>query len=163
MAERNTRTGRQGTSWTPGGRREDRYAVIDGRIWNNSCEIEVVHHCNLACRSCSHLSPLMHRELVEPKDIQHDLTVLSRHYRAASLRLVGGEPLLHPRLLDLVEAVRASGIAPRVHVFTNGTGLPRMGDEFWAAVDEVSQQRLLAVQRSDDVAPKCEPLVSQKP
>jgi hypothetical protein len=53
------------------------------------------------------------------------------------VRLIGGEPLLHPRLLDVIEAVRASGVAALVHVTTNGTRLARMSDDFWAAVDGV--------------------------
>lgn len=115
----------------------DRYRVIDGRIRNSKCEINVAEHCNLSCQGCSHLSPVLPKHFVEPAQVSRDLSMLARHYRADEVRLMGGEPLLHPDLVSVVAAVRASGITPRVCVVTNGLLLARMGEPFFEAVDAV--------------------------
>jgi hypothetical protein len=107
------------------------------KIANARIEINVVEHCNLSCRSCSHLSPLMPRRVVSPQQIADDLGLLGRAYHARWVRLVGGEPLLHPNLLDVIEAARQTGIADRVSVVTNGVLLTKMDDEFWRAVDAI--------------------------
>jgi molybdenum cofactor biosynthesis enzyme MoaA len=62
---------------------------------------------------------------------------LAACYRVESLKLLGGEPLLHSGLLDVINAVVEAGISDKVCVVTNGVLLPRMKDEFWGAVDEV--------------------------
>jgi hypothetical protein len=63
--------------------------------------------------------------------------LLAKHYQASHVRLVGGEPLLHPRLLDLVAAIRRTGITKRIRIISNGSLSHRMTPEFWAALDEV--------------------------
>ena len=108
-----------------------------GKIANARIEINVVEHCNLSCRSCSHLSPLMKRRLVSPQQVADELALLGRAYHARWVRLVGGEPLLHPHLLDVIEAARQTRVADRVSLVTNGVLLTRMDDELWRAVDAI--------------------------
>ena len=42
-----------------------------GTITNDACEINVVHHCNLSCRGCTHLSPLWHKQFIEEFEPAH--------------------------------------------------------------------------------------------
>jgi organic radical activating enzyme len=114
-----------------------RYRLIDGKISNSSCEINVAEHCNLSCRGCSHLSPVLPKRFVEPDDVHGSLSLLARHYHADQVRLVGGEPLLHPDLTSVIKAVRTSGVTERVVIVTNGLLLSRMDPEVWQAVDEI--------------------------
>jgi GTP 3',8-cyclase len=113
------------------------YRWVEGRIHNSKCEINVAEHCNLSCRSCSHLSPVVPKAFVDPAEVLTDLTALARHYRVDVVRLLGGEPLLHPDLLAVIAAVRGSGVGERVCVVTNGLLLLRMDPAFWRAVDRV--------------------------
>ncbi|GAA0366789.1 radical SAM protein [Streptomyces blastmyceticus] len=114
------------------------YRMVNGKVETpEGCEINVAYHCNLGCASCSHLSPAFRRSLAEPETIARDLALLARSFRAQFVKVLGGEPLLHPRLVEILHSIRAAGIAPRVLVCTNGLLLPRMGEDFWAAVDEV--------------------------
>jgi organic radical activating enzyme len=115
----------------------DVYRVEDGIVRATTCEINVVEHCNLSCRSCSHVSPVLPHRSVDADDVFRDLSVLGRHYHATTIKLLGGEPLLHRGLLDVIAAVRRAGIGDRVTVATNGVLLPRMEEDFWRAVDEV--------------------------
>lgn len=116
----------------------DRYLVREGKIRTLALEVNVTEHCNLSCRSCSHLSPVLPRRFVEPAAMQRDLSLLAGVYAPSILRFIGGEPLLHPHLPELAAAVRASGIAATIVVATNGTLLPRMSEAFWQAVNAVT-------------------------
>jgi hypothetical protein len=79
----------------------------------------------------------MARSLLDPEQLRRDLSVLGESYHADCARIVGGEPLLHPGLLDVIAVVRESGIADSIRVATNGVLLPRMDHRFWDAVDGV--------------------------
>lgn len=104
---------------------------------SNGCEINIVHQCNLSCRGCSHLSPVVSNRFVDPDVVFRDLSQLALCYSAGNVRLLGGEPLLHRALLQVVAAVRASGITDCIRILTNGILLPRLSEAFWEAVDEV--------------------------
>jgi hypothetical protein len=52
--------------------------------------------------------------------------------------VLGGEPLLHPDLLTVLDAIRTSGICDSIRVLTNGLLLRRMTTEFWSIIDAVS-------------------------
>ena len=115
----------------------DRYRIVDGRILNRRCEINVAEHCNLSCRGCSHLSPVMPKSFVDPAKVFRDLKALSLSYHARVVMLLGGEPLLHPDLPSVIDAVRRSGVCDSISLTTNGLLLPRMTGEFWSAIDAV--------------------------
>jgi GTP 3',8-cyclase len=51
--------------------------------------------------------------------------------------ILGGEPLGHPRLVELMRFTKASGIADRVRVLTNGIRLAKMPAAFWAELDDL--------------------------
>jgi organic radical activating enzyme len=107
------------------------------RIRIDRCEVNVAHHCNLSCRGCSHLSPKAEKYFADPGQVFVDLSLLGRHCRPDRICLVGGEPLLHPDLQEVIGAVRRSGIQGRIRVTTNGLLLCRMPDSFWSGIDEV--------------------------
>lgn len=110
----------------------------DGIIHNaNNIEISAAKHCNLTCRSCSHLSPLYRKANADIESVSATLRLLAKSYRARSCKILGGEPLLHPRLPDLVDAIRETGVCDRIIVATNGILLPRMPAEFWQQIDQV--------------------------
>jgi cyclic pyranopterin phosphate synthase len=114
-----------------------RYRVVDGRILNRRLEINVAEHCNLSCRGCSHLSPVVPKSFADPATVYHDLSVLAHCYHAKSVRVLGGEPLLHPDLPSVIDAIRRSQICDSIWVITNGRLLARMTTEFWSSVDVV--------------------------
>ena len=113
------------------------YKIQNGKLQTSLCEVNVVHHCNMSCRSCSHLSDRVGKYFVDPDQVLNDFSILAEYCRPQHVRLCGGEPLLHPHLLDVIDAVRDSGISECIRVVTNGTLLHRMPDQFWQKVDQV--------------------------
>lgn len=112
--------------------------VVDGKVINpEGVEVNAVLNCNMRCQSCSHLAPLFRREMVDADRTYDMLSTLSRCYHASYTKILGGEPLLHPGILDVIAAVRASKVSDTVLVCTNGTLLPRAPTAFWQAVDQV--------------------------
>jgi organic radical activating enzyme len=112
-------------------------AMVDGRVRTEAVEVNAVRHCNISCRSCSHGSPSMRPSFADPGQVERDLTALTPWMDVEHVRVLGGEPLLHPQLLELLRAVRRSGLGERRRVLTNGLKLAEQPDEFWAEVEEV--------------------------
>jgi radical SAM protein with 4Fe4S-binding SPASM domain len=82
-------------------------------VWN------ITRTCNLRCVHCYSDSMAMKYpgELVweQMQDVVKDLA----DYRIPSLLLSGGEPLIHPRFFDLVDAASQAGL--KLTISTNGT------------------------------------------
>lgn len=110
--------------------------MSDGKVLNpEGLEINATFHCNMRCISCSHLAPMYRRTNADPATLSETLTVLANGYHASFVKILGGEPLLHPDLLGVIDAVRTSGVSDTIQVCTNGTLLDRADDALWEAVD----------------------------
>lgn len=99
------------------------------------CDINLVEHCNFRCTACSHVSPFAKPFYMGIRDMVRDLEMLKPFARFEMVTLVGGEPLLHPAIVDFIRMAHHSGIAEKVCVITNGSLLPKMSEEFWEALE----------------------------
>jgi len=96
-------------------------------------EVHVVEHCNLNCKGCSHFSCLAKEEYMDVEIFAKDCKRLSRITKNISrITLLGGEPLLHPKLTAFFEITRTY-FKKQTHVrlITNGVLLGKQSDEFW--------------------------------
>ncbi len=114
------------------------FPILDGRVQTRSLESHIVDHCNLRCAACCSLSPHLPKWEVEPTALADELRLARRVIAPTWLKLVGGEPLLHSRLLECLEVAKAASIATIVSVTTNGFLLPRQPDEFWQGLDALT-------------------------
>jgi 4Fe-4S single cluster domain len=97
-------------------------------------EYHLVEHCNLTCNRCSHFSPLAEPTVSNPNSFARDLRQLARHFSNINqIRLLGGEPLLHPTPEAFVDAARTAFPSTDLRIVTNGTRLKAMGNSFWDA------------------------------
>jgi cyclic pyranopterin phosphate synthase len=114
------------------------YEIIGGRIVTWALEAHVVDHCNLRCAQCCTLSPWLPDRFVDPGQLERDLTSASRVLAPAVFKLTGGEPSLHPNLVECIEAARASKISPVLSMSTNGWLAPRLPDRVFQLLDRIT-------------------------
>lgn len=104
----------------------------------SKCEVNITRHCNNHCATCNHGSPFAEPYYMEPATLERDFEHLRKVARFGLMCLQGGEPLLHPRLLDFLDVLQRSGIADRYGILTNGRLLWRMPEEFYAKCGEMN-------------------------
>ena len=91
--------------------------------------LEVTTSCNLACEGCYRPRVGGHKSLEEIAD---DLQVFKRERKSDSMSIAGGDPLVHPKIVEIVKMVKAGGWKPIIN--TNGYGLtPKLLTELKAA------------------------------
>ena len=105
------------------------------KLRTRSLEVNLTAHCNLRCAGCDHLSPLAAVTFADLGQVERDLGALAPVLCTRELKLLGGEPLLHAGLLDFARLARATGLARRVVLVTNGVLLHRMDERVLDAID----------------------------
>lgn len=106
-----------------------------------SVEYSLTEHCNLRCSGCDHASPLLPEYFTPPAMIERDLTMLASVARLGCVKLIGGEPLLHPQVVELAHLIRALPGKPEVQLLSNGLLLDRLPDESFRSFDKIEVTR----------------------
>ena len=98
-------------------------------------DIHLTDHCNLNCKGCTHFSPLAEKFFLDIDDFERDLTRLSELSKGdvGEMFLLGGEPLLHPEIVDFFPIARNLFPNTKLVVITNGILLPQQDERFWKA------------------------------
>lgn len=107
---------------------------IDSKLSLHYLEFHLTEHCNMNCKGCGHFSCIAEPEFADI--IQHfkDMKRLSELVDFRCIRLLGGEPLLHPDVVEFMRTTRAFFPKSYISIVTNGILLPAMPKEFWHAV-----------------------------
>jgi len=82
--------------------------------------------------------------MVSVEQLERDLDIFSRVCHVDAYAMIGGEPTLHPQIVDLLEVARDSGIADCLEVWTNGMRLlARLPEDnkFWQSFDRLILSR----------------------
>lgn len=95
-------------------------------------EMHLVDHCNLLCRGCAHFSSLAPPSFGDLAQFSADLRRLAELFRnVRRLRLMGGEPLLHPQAAEFIAVGRECFPKSNLRFVTNGTLLASAPARFW--------------------------------
>jgi MoaA/NifB/PqqE/SkfB family radical SAM enzyme len=132
--------------------------LLDGEVARTGpawLAVEVTRRCNLTCLGCRFHPPQARRPERPDHQVQDLPSELVEKLRVALPKLGsqhviltgGGEPLLHPKLLDFLAAFKQAGF--KIELFTNGTlidapmarrlvasGLDHLRMTFWAVNSE---------------------------
>ena len=100
-------------------------------------ETNVTLACQNRCVSCNHFIPVQSPWFVKPETLERDLNTAAKIVHFNVYNLVGGEPTLHPHILDLLDIVNASGISSRTEITSNGQGAQRWSDDFYRKIDDL--------------------------
>lgn len=97
--------------------------------------VPLVEHCNLRCRGCDHFAPLAEEEFADLALFEDDFARLSylTDGKAEKIGLMGGEPLLNPRVTEYFYIARKHFPKSRIRIVTNGVLLLKQKEDFWKA------------------------------
>ena len=95
-------------------------------------EHHIVDHCNLKCGGCSHFSPIADEWFESIEDFTKDFTELAKKTegKVGVIRLMGGEPLLHPKVEDFLKITRNLFPNSQIQIVTNGLLIHKLGEIF---------------------------------
>ena len=108
--------------------------VIKGKRITKSfpVEVHVTEHCNLNCKGCNHFSCIAGEEYLEPAQFEKDFSRLAELTKKFfTIKILGGEPLLHPRITEFFGIARKYFPSSPIQLTTNGILLTGQPDEFW--------------------------------
>ena len=99
----------------------------------HALETHIVEHCNLNCAHCGHFAPLAEKEFLDIKSFTQDYARIKEltNGEVKNIRLLGGEPLLHPKITDFCRIARELFPDTNVEIVTNGLLLNEMSDAFY--------------------------------
>lgn len=80
--------------------------------------LEVTDTCNLVCKGCYRLVKDGHKPLEQLKE---EVLFMQKWRRCDNISLAGGEPILHPQILELISFIRKNNMKPMI--LTNGYAL----------------------------------------
>lgn len=107
---------------------------------------EVVHHCNLKCKGCDHCAPLASPEYVDLNRYEKDMKRMSELFPDVRfIGIMGGEPLLHPQIIETVQTARQLFPKTDIKLYTNGILLPKKDEEFWKKMNENNIKIIITV------------------
>jgi MoaA/NifB/PqqE/SkfB family radical SAM enzyme len=96
-------------------------------------EVHLTDHCNLNCIGCLHFAPLAEKYFLNIKEYEQDCKQLSNllNGEIESICLLGGEPLLHPQITEIMEITRKHFPVGEIIIVTNGILLFKLDNFFW--------------------------------
>ncbi|MFF5989796.1 GTP 3',8-cyclase MoaA [Prauserella flavalba] len=123
-----------GARTTSGAPRPDDPALIDtfGRVATD-LRVSLTDKCNLRCTYCmpaEGLDWMPGEQLLTDDELLRLMGIAVSLLGVTDIRLTGGEPLLRPRLEQLVARIKALDPAPRLSMTTNGIGLAKRAQAF---------------------------------
>ena len=80
-------------------------------------------------------SPYLDSAFSELESFKKDLVEVKKYINFNEFRFVGGEPTLHPTIIDFFKETKNSGIAKKIAICTNGSSIFTLTPEFFLAVD----------------------------
>lgn len=107
-------------------------------------EFHITHACNLRCQGCLHYCDLQYHEPVDIAEMLANLKLWSQRLIPDSVRILGGEPLLEPGVLDYLYGCAEYFPQVRRQLITNGILLERWGSELPAALNATETELLIS-------------------
>lgn len=101
-------------------------------------DLEVTEHCNLNCKGCGSLAPLAEEEYLDINVCEHDLKKMSIISGGVvhHISILGGEPLLHPQIIEIMAMTRKYFPRGVIYLVTNGILVDKMPEEFWKTLKD---------------------------
>lgn len=111
----------------------DQIIRITPRVRLKTLVVNICDHCNLNCVSCDHFSPIAEKKFYDSDKIIRDMkqihSIIDNDVDRVSV--MGGEPLLHPDVCNIIKNARLIFKKTEIWLSTNGVLLNEMPEDFW--------------------------------
>ncbi len=114
------------------------YSIVEGKVQTRALEYHIADHCNLRCDHCCSFSPILKKWFADPAEFESDLRAVSRVVLPEFLKIVGGEPLLHPELETLLTIAKRLSVGRRIQLTTNAFLIDRLTPRGWDSLDMIA-------------------------
>jgi hypothetical protein len=105
----------------------------DKRVLLPNLEINVANGCNLKCEYCSHFGRYM-KGIVPLEELVQWYKTWSPKIAPEHIKLIGGEPLLHPDIIAVIEETRRFWPNSEIEFITNGLLFPKADQRLFFAI-----------------------------
>ena len=95
--------------------------------------VAITGKCNLNCKGCNAFSPIADNYILDTASFESDCKRLSElgAEKIQSIQILGGEPLLHPKLNEIIILARQYFPQTNLNILTNGILLLEQKEDFW--------------------------------
>ena len=111
------------------------YMLDDGRVNFPYLEIDIVLGCNLRCIYCTHLSPYR-KGYIPTEKIVYWFETWSEKIHPTEIKILGGEPFLHPELATVIFQAREIWKDQKIGLATNGLLIQKAPQNVFDALKE---------------------------
>ncbi|MCR5421188.1 MAG: 4Fe-4S cluster-binding domain-containing protein [Lachnospiraceae bacterium] len=94
----------------------------------------ILDHCNLRCKGCDHFACIADEKFYSYESVASDIRRMAEIFDGdyiMKIAIMGGEPLLHPELLEILKETRKNFPFATIRLTTNGILLLKQNEEFW--------------------------------
>jgi organic radical activating enzyme len=113
------------------------YIGREGKVHLPTLEFYIVNGCNLKCEFCCHLNPYR-KGFIPLEELECWFKEWSKKLMPRRVRLLGGEPFLHPQLIEVITAARKYWTKSDIHITTNGLLLSNLAEEKLNALQKLN-------------------------
>lgn len=101
-------------------------------------EVPITDNCNLNCKGCLFASNMTQGvQHVSVDDLEKDAKRMSElFFDVPWIRILGGEPLMHPNIVEILNSYRRYFPDSEIDLCTNGLLIPKMKKEFWNCIKQ---------------------------
>ena len=113
----------------------------------NRLDFNVTYACNLACRGCISLSDFDRRGVSSLVDIKEQCDTWSKIVNPSVISIFGGEPLMHPKIVQVIDTIGSCWPNSQIRLITNGYLLRKYDPEVWFRSGRLQMQ--VSIHRHD--------------
>jgi len=110
-------------------------------------DIMIAYSCNVSCKGCISLSDFPRNGVEKFEDLEKSINYWSNYIEPKIISIFGGEPLLHPKLLQILKMVRERWPNSIIRLITNGYLFDRYEPTSWYDIGKLEIQ--VSIHRKD--------------
>ena len=103
-------------------------------------DLMIAYSCNIACAGCISISDRKRDGIASFNDISNWCTKWQEHITPKIITVFGGEPCLHPRLIEVCRTIRLTWPDSVIRLITNGYLLDNFDPSHWFTLGKFEMQ-----------------------